>query len=213
MVLIAIAIPLLLCARCDDQPQSVSIVAAGDMAATLGREPARPGVPGESVHRRVLQTLALSSAWATTSTRSRPPRVRDRLRPPGAACATSLSPRSATRRLLSTRRTPSTPTSASARGRPGYWSVEIVARGLPELNCTVVTGWLWAGSPQQQVAAENLAAKRQQAHDGGLHHPRWSNGIAGSDARMGAFLRDAPGQRRGHPAVRPTRPTTNGSTV
>lgn len=71
----------------------------------------------------------------------------------------------------------------------GYWAVDLGQWHVVFLNsnCTVVTGGCAAGSPQHMWLQENLARNSTKCTMAVWHHPRWSNGIAGSDARMAAL--------------------------
>lgn len=71
----------------------------------------------------------------------------------------------------------------------GYWSVELGQWHVVVLNsnCTVVTGGCASGSPQQKWLESDLAENTARCTMAVWHHPRWSNGIAGSDARTSAL--------------------------
>ena len=53
-------------------------------------------------------------------------------------------------------------------------------------NCTVVTGGCASGSPQQKWSSRTWPTARPDAN-GRVAPSRWSNGIAGSDARTSAL--------------------------
>lgn len=67
----------------------------------------------------------------------------------------------------------------------GYWATELGAWRVIVLNsnCTTVQGGCAEGSPQYRWLAEELAAHPSRCTVALWHHPRWSNGIAGADAR------------------------------
>lgn len=68
----------------------------------------------------------------------------------------------------------------------GYYSTQIGQWHVVFLNsnCKVVTGGCAMNSPQQKWLAADLAANTAQCTMAVWHHPRWSNGIAGSDQRL-----------------------------
>jgi hypothetical protein len=68
----------------------------------------------------------------------------------------------------------------------GYYSTQIGTWHVVFLNsnCKVVTGGCATGSPQQKWLAADLAATTARCTMAVWHHPRWSNGIAGSDQRL-----------------------------
>ncbi len=68
----------------------------------------------------------------------------------------------------------------------GYWSTDVGAWHVVVLNsnCTTVKGGCHAGSPQQRWLAQDLADSGSRCTVALLHHPRWSNGIAGPDGRV-----------------------------
>jgi hypothetical protein len=71
----------------------------------------------------------------------------------------------------------------------GYWSVQLGQWHVVFLNsnCTVVTGGCAADSPQHRWLEQHLADTSARCTMAVWHHPRWSNGIAGSDARTSAL--------------------------
>lgn len=73
----------------------------------------------------------------------------------------------------------------------GYWSQEIGGWHLVVLNsnCSAVPGGCAAGSPQQLWLADDLARNDATCVIAAWHHPRWSTGIAGSDARTADLFR------------------------
>jgi hypothetical protein len=77
------------------------------------------------------------------------------------------------------------------RDAKGYWSQDIGRWHLVVLNsnCSAVAGGCGAGSPQQAWLAEDLAATDRRCVIAAWHHPRWSTGIAGSDARTADLFR------------------------
>src|SRR5690606_31562196 len=60
----------------------------------------------------------------------------------------------------------------------GYWSVQLGQWHVVFLNsnCTVVIGGCGAGSPQHRWLQEDLAANDTKCTMAVWHHPRWSNG-------------------------------------
>ncbi|MER7072449.1 metallophosphoesterase [Terrabacter sp. NPDC000476] len=68
----------------------------------------------------------------------------------------------------------------------GYWSTDVGAWHVVVLNsnCTTVKGGCRAGSPQQRWLEADLAASDARCTVALMHHPRWSNGIAGPDTRL-----------------------------
>lgn len=77
------------------------------------------------------------------------------------------------------------------RDQRGYWSEDVGQWHLIVLNsnCGAVAGGCGAGSPQQAWLAQDLAANRRRCVLAAWHHPRWSTGIAGPDARTEALYR------------------------
>jgi len=73
----------------------------------------------------------------------------------------------------------------------GYWSVNLAQWHVVFLNsnCTVVTGGCGTDSPQNKWLRENLDANNSRCTMAVWHHPRWSNGIAGADARTSALYK------------------------
>lgn len=68
----------------------------------------------------------------------------------------------------------------------GYWSTEFGQWHVVVLNtnCTVVTGGCAQGSPQQKWLDADLAASAAKCTVVLMHHPRWSTGLAGPDGRL-----------------------------
>ncbi len=68
----------------------------------------------------------------------------------------------------------------------GYWSTELGQWHVVVLNsnCTVVVGGCAADSPQQKWLAADLAANPNQCTVVLMHHPRWSTGVDGPDGRL-----------------------------
>ncbi len=68
----------------------------------------------------------------------------------------------------------------------GYYSVQLGQWHVVFLNsnCTVVVGGCAKDSPQQKWLADDLASSDTKCTMAVWHHPRWSNGIGGSDARL-----------------------------
>lgn len=68
----------------------------------------------------------------------------------------------------------------------GYYSVQLGQWHVVFLNsnCTVVVGGCAKDSPQHKWLAADLAANSSKCTMAVWHHPRWSNGIMGSDARL-----------------------------
>jgi 3',5'-cyclic AMP phosphodiesterase CpdA len=73
----------------------------------------------------------------------------------------------------------------------GFWSEEIGQWHLVVLNsnCSAVSGGCATGSPQQTWLAADLAAAGDRCVIAAWHHPRWSSGLAGSDARTADLFR------------------------
>ena len=73
----------------------------------------------------------------------------------------------------------------------GYWSTGLGAWHVVVLdsNCTTVFGGCGPGSVQQQWLAEDLADSGATCTVALMHHPRWSNGIAGDDQSVDALWR------------------------
>lgn len=73
----------------------------------------------------------------------------------------------------------------------GYWSQDIGRWHLVVLNsnCAAVAGGCGPGSPQQSWLAEDLSGNDRNCVLAAWHHPRWSTGIAGPDARTDALYR------------------------
>lgn len=73
----------------------------------------------------------------------------------------------------------------------GYYSVQLGQWHVVVLNsnCTVVVGGCDFGSPQQKWLAADLASSDDKCTMAVWHHPRWSNGIGGSDARLTAMYK------------------------
>ena len=69
--------------------------------------------------------------------------------------------------------------------RTGYWSTDVGAWHVVVLNsnCTTVNGGCLEGSPQHRWLVDDLGASDARCTVALMHHPRWSNGIAGPDAR------------------------------
>ncbi|MEV4706338.1 metallophosphoesterase [Actinoplanes sp. NPDC049316] len=77
------------------------------------------------------------------------------------------------------------------RDRKGYWSQDIGRWHLVVLNsnCSAVAGGCGNGSPQQTWLAGDLKANDRRCVIAAWHHPRWSTGIAGPDARTADLFR------------------------
>ncbi len=74
--------------------------------------------------------------------------------------------------------------------REGYYSYDIGAWHVVVLNtnCTTVEGGCGPESPQAQWLREDLASNAARCVAAYGHHPRWSNGIAGPDPRIGTLF-------------------------
>ena len=72
----------------------------------------------------------------------------------------------------------------------GYWSQELGRWHLVVLNsnCGAVSGGCGLGSPQQEWLAQDLAAADSRCVLAAWHHPRWSTGLAGDDPRTAALF-------------------------
>ncbi|OJF09363.1 metallophosphoesterase family protein [Couchioplanes caeruleus] len=77
------------------------------------------------------------------------------------------------------------------RDAKGYWSQDIGRWHLVVLNsnCSAVAGGCGKGSPQQAWLESDLAANDRACVIAAWHHPRWSTGIAGPDARTAELFR------------------------
>jgi hypothetical protein len=73
----------------------------------------------------------------------------------------------------------------------GYWSQDLGPWHVVVLNsnCSAVAGGCGAGSPQQTWLAEDLKATDRRCVLAAWHHPRWSTGIAGPDGRTADLFR------------------------
>lgn len=73
----------------------------------------------------------------------------------------------------------------------GYYSVQLGQWHVVMLNsnCTVVVGGCGEGSPQQRWLEQDLSDSDAKCTMAVWHHPRWSNGISGSDARLTAMYK------------------------
>lgn len=74
--------------------------------------------------------------------------------------------------------------------REGYYSYDIGAWHVVVLNtnCITVTGGCGPESPQAAWLREDLAGSDARCIAAYGHHPRWSNGIAGPDPRIGTLF-------------------------
>jgi hypothetical protein len=77
------------------------------------------------------------------------------------------------------------------RDARGYWSQDIGPWHLVVLNsnCAAVAGGCGAGSPQQTWLDTDLTANNRPCVIAAWHHPRWSSGLAGDDARTADLFR------------------------
>lgn len=77
------------------------------------------------------------------------------------------------------------------RDTRGYWSQDLGRWHLVVLNsnCSAVAGGCGKGSPQESWLAADLAAAESRCVLAAWHHPRWSTGIAGPDARTADLFR------------------------
>ena len=84
-----------------------------------------------------------------------------------------------------------------AGDRRGYWSTDVGAWHVVLLNsnCTTVSGGCAAGSPQQLWLEQDLADNSARCTVALMHHPRWSNGIAGPDVRSDDLVATLTGHR------------------
>ncbi|MFI5495095.1 metallophosphoesterase family protein [Actinoplanes sp. NPDC051859] len=73
----------------------------------------------------------------------------------------------------------------------GYWSQDIGRWHLVVLNsnCSAVAGGCGKGSPQESWLAADLAANDRKCVLAAWHHPRWSTGIAGPDPRTNELFK------------------------
>ncbi|MET8149502.1 metallophosphoesterase family protein [Actinoplanes sp. NPDC049668] len=77
------------------------------------------------------------------------------------------------------------------KDRLGYWSQEIGRWHLVVLNsnCAAVAGGCGEGSPQQAWLDEDLRKTDRKCVIAAWHHPRWSSGVAGTDSRTADLFR------------------------
>ena len=73
----------------------------------------------------------------------------------------------------------------------GYWATDLGAWRVVVLNsnCTTVEGGCAEGSPQWRWLDAELSGNPARCTVALWHHPRWSNGIAGADARTEDLVR------------------------
>lgn len=73
----------------------------------------------------------------------------------------------------------------------GYWATDLGTWRVIVLNsnCTTVQGGCAEGSPQWRWLDNELSVNPAQCTVALWHHPRWSNGIAGADARTADLVR------------------------
>jgi acid phosphatase type 7 len=73
----------------------------------------------------------------------------------------------------------------------GYWATDLGAWRVIVLNsnCTTVEGGCAEGSPQWRWLDAELSSNSARCTVALWHHPRWSNGIAGADARTEDLVR------------------------
>ena len=78
-----------------------------------------------------------------------------------------------------------------AGSQTGYWATDLGTWRVIVLNsnCTTVQGGCAEGSPQWNWLAQELAENPVRCTIALWHHPRWSNGIAGADARTADLVR------------------------
>ncbi len=194
ILLLILAILLLLRSCADEQPQSVTVVAAGDM----GCDPDDPAVGGPlDCKAQEVSDIAVGiqpyafiglgdyqyeipttegytdvygPSWG---------RLRDITFPAIGNQEYKVNEANTFRTYFGERSGP----------EQGYWSVELGQWHVVFLNsnCTVVTGGCAPGSPQHRWLEADMAANESRCTMAVWHHPRWSNGIAGSDARMAAL--------------------------
>ena len=194
IALIIVAVLLLLRACSGSQPQSVTVVAAGDMSC----DPRDPGVSsGLDCQAQEVSDIAVGlqpyafvglgdyqyeipttegytdfydPSWG---------RLRDITFPALGNQEYKVHEANTFRTYFGERAGP----------EQGYWSVQLGQWHVVFLNsnCTVVVGGCAAGSPQHKWLQADLADNSARCTMAVWHHPRWSNGIAGSDARTSAL--------------------------
>lgn len=73
-----------------------------------------------------------------------------------------------------------------------YYSYDIGTWHVIVLNssCTIVAGGCGPDSPQVEWLKADLAKQRGRCVAAYWHHPRWSNGLQGSDNRVGFFVKE-----------------------
>ena len=195
VVAIAVAGALLLLRACqDEQPQSVSIVAAGDM----GCDPKDPGsgtalecqakaVSDIAVGLKPYAFIGLGDYQYEIPTTE----GYDAVYHPTWGRLRDITFPAIGNQEYKVHEANTFHTYFGERSGPdqGYWSVQLGQWHVVFLNsnCTVVTGGCGAGSPQHRWLEQDLADNQTKCTMAVWHHPRWSNGIAGSDARMSAF--------------------------
>lgn len=191
---IILAIIVLLLVRCDPEPEEVKVVAAGDMVCA----PEDPGI-GDGCRYQEVSDLAVAQqpdvmfglgdyvyevpkadsyrddygpSWG---------RLRDITIPVVGNQEFKVNKANTFHEYFGDR---AGGTDNYWRTRTGKWDVFVL-----NSNCTVVVGGCTEGSPQYRWLAEELAAGTSKCTVALWHHPRWSNGIAGADARMDDLVR------------------------
>ncbi|MFI7543888.1 metallophosphoesterase family protein [Actinoplanes sp. NPDC049599] len=187
--------------RCSSGPDSVRVVAVGDMAC----DPADPDLtppgtaPGERCRHQAVSDLAVAlrpaflvglgdfqyelptgEAYRTVYGPSFG-RLRDRTVPVYGNQEYRVQDASTFTAYFGDR----------IRDTRGYWSQELGRWHLVVLNsnCGAVAGGCGTGSPQQEWLARDLAAQGDRCVLAAWHHPRWSTGLAGDDPRTEALYR------------------------
>lgn len=193
VVVIVVAILLLVRACTPDTPQSVLVVAAGDMACDA-KDPAmkKGGDPDQCRFKEVSDIAVSLQPDALLGLGDYQYEV-----PKSEAYAEIYGPtwgrlRSVTLPALGNQELKVHEANTfheyfgERSGPPeGYWSTELGQWHVVVLNsnCTVVLGGCGMGSPQQVWLADDLASSGAQCTLALMHHPRWSTGLGGPDGR------------------------------
>lgn len=194
VVVVVVAVLLLLHSCSQSQPQSVTVVAAGDIACDP-KDPAMGGgldcqaqaVSDIAVGLKPYAFIGLGDYQYEIPTTQGYDTVYD----PGWGRLRDITYPAIGNQEYKVHEANTFHTYFGERSGPreGYWSVDLGQWHVVFLNsnCTVVTGGCAAGSPQHRWLQADLAANRTRCTMAVWHHPRWSNGVSGSDARTSAL--------------------------
>ncbi|MEI2715461.1 MAG: metallophosphoesterase [Candidatus Nanopelagicales bacterium] len=200
LVLIVIAILLLLRACAKEVPESVTVVAAGDMACDA-KDPAMKKKNRDMNQCRFkevsdiavsLQPDALLGLGDYQYEVPKAEAYQDIYGPTWGRLRSITLPAIGNQELKVFEANTFRQYFGERAGPPeGYWSTELGRWHVVVLNsnCTVVIGGCGEGSPQQIWLTEDLAANDSKCTLAIMHHPRWSTGIAGPDGRTDALYR------------------------